>query len=279
MDDLDQDGHLLSFLATHLRGNAPEALTRRVVERANWLQCVLGDVTVVISDARPIDLPELRRAGFDVVLVSVPEHLRLARLKSRRIVSENPDLGKVELGREAPEVNFEVVNDQSLEQLASQASDLLENANKSPGVPPWFDDSTVIRDLGERLRNVATDAITKVYRPSRHQLGCAMLGDDGEISVGIHVEALVGRASSCAENGALAQTLARSAVPIAMISVRHPRPDEDRGIEPMPPCGICRELITGYAPNALVWLDSGPHRMSDLLPERYVGTKWRNERG
>ncbi|WP_420180147.1 hypothetical protein [Paenarthrobacter sp. TA1.8] len=272
--ELGQDGELLSFLGGHIRQRDPQALTRRVIERADWLQALSSERSVVISDARPVDLDELRDAGFTVVLVRAPEELRLARLQARDDLTENPDSAGVELKAQETIVDLYVDTAGSLADLEASAETLLRDLPAAPY--PAQAGAVALKELGRTLYREASAAITGVYRPSRHQLGCAMLGDDGELATGVHVEAEVGRASTCAENGALAQTIARGAKPVAMMTVRHPRPEETRDVEIMPPCGLCRELLCGYGPDAMVWLPSGQVRLRDLLLHRYIGTKWRN---
>lgn len=274
--ELAQDGELLSFLGGHIRRLDPDSLTRRVIERADWLQAVVGERAIVISDARPVDLPALRGAGFATVLVRAPEASRRVRLRDRADLTANPDYAGIEVSREEPAADILIDNDGSLSDLFVQAGGFLERLSLITPSVEASAEAARIEALGLVLRQEARDAIGRVYRPSRHQLGCAMLGDDGEIATGVHIEAEVGRASSCAENGALAQTIARGARPVALITVRHPRPEEVRGVDVMPPCGVCRELIGGYGAEAMVWLNTGPARLQDLLPHRYAGTKWSN---
>ncbi len=272
--ELRQDGELLSFLGGHLRQRDPRALTRRVITRADWLQAISSELSIVISDARPLDLESLRDAGFAVVLVRAPESLRVARLQERKDLSANPDRAGVEVTGSEPVADLYIDNAGSLADLAARAESLIDHIPATSG--PLRAATAVLGELRQALYEEASAAIGRVYRPSRHQLGCAMLGDDGELATGVHIEAEVGRASSCAENGALSQTIARGALPVAMVTVRHPRPGENRDLEIMPPCGLCREVLSGYGPDAMVWLTTGPVRLQELLPHRYVGTKWIN---
>lgn len=274
--ELAQDGELLSFLGGHIRHLDPDALTRRVIDRADWLQALSSERAIVISDARPVDLDALRRAGFAVVLVRAPEELRRARLYERRDLTANPDRAGAEISREEPSADVHVENTGSLSDLARKATGLQDQLSSIARPVEVASEAGRMDALGQVLYQEACDAIDRVYRPSRHQLACAMLGDDGELAAGVYIEAEIGRASSCAENGALAQTIARGARPVAMVTVRHPRPEESRGVDVMPPCGVCRELLCGYEADTMVWLDTGPVRLQDLLPHRYIGTKWSN---
>jgi cytidine deaminase len=44
--------------------------------------------------------------------------------------------------------------------------------------------------------------ISNRYVVARHQIAAAILDADGEIHVGLHIDAMVGRAAVCAEAGA-----------------------------------------------------------------------------
>ena len=52
--------------------------------------------------------------------------------------------------------------------------------------------------------------------------------------------------------------------------------------DPVPPCGVCRELIAEYGPRAAVLLMSNgklePTSISQLLPARYVASDFPNTR-
>ncbi|WNE95501.1 hypothetical protein PS467_09165 [Streptomyces luomodiensis] len=133
----------------------------------------------------------------------------------------------------------------------------------------------------QELYTETTDAITRHYRHKRHQIAAGIATASGRKTFGLHIEAMVGRASSCAETAALAQTLILDAEdPVELVvAVRHPAPDEEHmACRIVPPCGLCRELLSDYAPGALVILPNGAdfdlRTLTDLLPAKYVGTKW-----
>ena len=58
----------------------------------------------------------------------------------------------------------------------------------------------------------------------------------------------------CAEAVALGRAILEGDGSVTTaVAVRHPKPEEaDRDIAVVSPCGACRELITDYAPDALV---------------------------
>lgn len=129
------------------------------------------------------------------------------------------------------------------------------------------------------LVSAAFSAISERYVLARHQIAAAILDADGGIHLGLHVDAMVGRAAVCAEAGALsAARLATGAQLTAVAAVRYPKPAEAPIARIVPPCGLCRELLLDHAPGMrAVVADSGRSvltPMTGLLPHKYVGTKW-----
>lgn len=122
-------------------------------------------------------------------------------------------------------------------------------------------------------------AIRDRYVPDRHQIAAAILDADGRIHLGLHCDAMVGRAAVCAEAGALsAARLATDAPLLAVAAVRYPKPAEHGGVRIVPPCGLCRELLLDHAPVLQAVIADGAKAalapMAGLLPHKYVGTKW-----
>ncbi len=74
---------------------------------------------------------------------------------------------------------------------------------------------------------------------------------------------------------ALGQAMAAGETGIqAIVSVRHPRPREQhQDCKVVSPCGICREMLTDFAPGAVVILarEEGLARVpvEELLPAKY----------
>lgn len=131
------------------------------------------------------------------------------------------------------------------------------------------------RDLvGAAFRIVADH-----YVVERHQIGAALLDVTGAIHLGLHLDAMIGRAAICAEAVALGTArMAGNARLVAVAAVRFPKPAEDGAARIVPPCGLCRELLLDYAPEIQVILDicGGVQAvpLDSLLPHKYVGTKW-----
>ncbi|MFI1204849.1 hypothetical protein ACH4VR_36390 [Streptomyces sp. NPDC020883] len=121
--------------------------------------------------------------------------------------------------------------------------------------------------------------IKERYMLARHQIAAAILDANGNVHVGLHLDAMVGRAAVCAEASALSVArLATDAELVAVAAVRYPKPTELPVARVVPPCGLCRELLCDHAPQleAAVARDGGVEliAMPLLLPDKYVGTKW-----
>ncbi|MFI5642010.1 cytidine deaminase [Streptomyces goshikiensis] len=128
------------------------------------------------------------------------------------------------------------------------------------------------------LVTAAFQAIRGRYVQDRHQIAAAVLDADGRVHLGLHLDAMVGRAAVCAEAGAVsAARLATDAELIAVAAVRYPKPTEPALARIVPPCGLCRELLLDHAPRLDVVVPDTPARLvalTALLPHKYLGTKW-----
>ena len=98
----------------------------------------------------------------------------------------------------------------------------------------------------------------------------------GKIFLGVHVEANCGRITICGESVAIGVAATNGDTDIAQIVAVTESGDI------VPPCGMCRELISDYSKNAYVILDDGdgPRAVSviDLLPNKFDGSKYPNRR-
>ncbi len=128
------------------------------------------------------------------------------------------------------------------------------------------------------LIETARALITARYIENRHHIAAAVRGASGRIYTGLHLDTYVGRASVCAEAVALGQALSAGETAIAtIVSMRPPRPREQhRECKVVSPCGICREMLTDFAPGCAVILPAAEPDASlrtvpveDLLPEKY----------
>ncbi|MEQ3548994.1 cytidine deaminase [Pseudonocardia nematodicida] len=122
----------------------------------------------------------------------------------------------------------------------------------------------------------AQDLLARVRLPGRHDVAAALRTTDGTLYTGVHVEGSCRRSSICAEGVALGTARAAGhdlAEVQAVVSVQVKPVDRFRIIAP---CGVCRELISDYAPDARVWLTRPAddavvvYRALDLLPEKTV---------
>ncbi|MFI1734168.1 cytidine deaminase [Streptomyces acidicola] len=140
----------------------------------------------------------------------------------------------------------------------------------SVAVPPEMSDGDA------ELLSVAQALLDRVRQAERHEVATALRTADGRIHTGVHVEGSCRRSSVCAEGVALGT--ARGALPpgaplevTSVVSVQVKPAGQFRIIAP---CGVCRELISDYCPDATVWITTvdGDRpvaaRALDLLPEK-----------
>jgi cytidine deaminase len=104
-------------------------------------------------------------------------------------------------------------------------------------------------------------------------VGAALRLKSGELVTGVHLEANVGRMAICAEAVAIGRAITEfgSGEIETIVAVYHPG-DGDPFV--CAPCGMCRELIADYSPNAEVLLPAeggGTHRVAigNLLPSKF----------
>lgn len=132
-----------------------------------------------------------------------------------------------------------------------------------------------ITNADRELVEEAKKLIATRYKENRHHIAAAVRGASGRIYVGLHLDTYVGRASVCAEAVALGAALSGGEKSIeAIVSVRHPRPrEETKDIKIVSPCGICREMLSDFAPDARIIIQRNGDILSttsqNLLPEKY----------
>ena len=107
-----------------------------------------------------------------------------------------------------------------------------------------------------RLLEIAQELLGRVWVHGRHEVATALRAADGSIYTGVHLEGSCRRSSICAEGIALGAARAGldPASPLtvqAIVSVQIKPADQYRIIAP---CGVCRELISDYSPDASVWM-------------------------
>ncbi len=128
-------------------------------------------------------------------------------------------------------------------------------------------------DQDEQLVAAAIEAIRARFRPDWHVVGAALRLRSGKVFTGIHLEANVGRVAVCAEAVALGRAVTESGSSDidTIVAVYHTR---DGDVSVVAPCGMCREMISDYAPGAWVIMpgDDGAsvkQPILDLLPGKY----------
>lgn len=141
--------------------------------------------------------------------------------------------------------------------------------------------ATALDEDDQELLAVARTVIGDNYEHDRHEIGAAVRMGDGRVFAGVHVEANVGRIAVCAEAVALGAALSAGARDVrTVVAVAQPPPPNAAGAEPwvVAPCGMCRELISDFGPDAWVIVPSAGGstakvRVLDLLPVKYTGAR------
>ncbi|MDT0548724.1 MULTISPECIES: cytidine/deoxycytidylate deaminase family protein [Streptomyces] len=126
------------------------------------------------------------------------------------------------------------------------------------------------------LLTAAQALLARAWQPGRHEVATALRTADGRVHTGVHVEGSCRRSSICAEG--VAMGTARGALPpeapLAIVSVVSVQIKPAGRFRIIAPCGVCRELISDYCPDATVWVttvdgdEPVPLRALDLLPEK-----------
>lgn len=126
------------------------------------------------------------------------------------------------------------------------------------------------------LVGVATEKITMLYADNKHHVGAAIRTKTGEIISAVHIEAYIGRVTVCAEAIAIGSAISNGQKDFdTIVAVRHPYSDEvDRSIRVVSPCGMCRELISDYAPDCFVLIEMNGElvktTIEELIPLKYT---------
>jgi cytidine deaminase len=117
------------------------------------------------------------------------------------------------------------------------------------------------------LINIARELIAARFKESYHHIAAALRTTSGRIYSGVHLEAYVGRIAVCAEAIAIGAAATAGDTHIESIVA------VNKLGEIVSPCGMCRELISDYSPEAcVVVLRSGQPAnvpVMELLPDKY----------
>ena len=97
-----------------------------------------------------------------------------------------------------------------------------------------------------------------------HHVGAALRTKSGKIFSAVHLEAYVVRVAVCAEAIAIGIVAAEGDTEIETIVA------VDHRCQVVSPCGICRELISDYAPGCKVIItEEESLTINELLPRKY----------
>lgn len=130
--------------------------------------------------------------------------------------------------------------------------------------------------VDDEVVRAARQIIDERYVPDRHCIGSALRTKTGGLYVGVHVEANCGRIAVCGEAIAIGAAATGGDTEIAQIVAVTESGDV------VPPCGMCRELISDYAPDAHIILDIDDRLVCipvlELLPQKYERSLYPNRR-
>lgn len=129
----------------------------------------------------------------------------------------------------------------------------------------------------EQIIEAARKLAKERYVPGRHCMFSVLRTKSERIFSGAHVEAGNGRISLCAEAVAIGAAATAGDTEIKEIVAVTESGDV------VPPCGMCRELISDYSSDAIVVLEENGEvtgvPISDLLPRKYRTEDYPNRRG
>jgi len=121
----------------------------------------------------------------------------------------------------------------------------------------------------------AKRTIRRLYKLGKHHVSSSIRTRGGEVISAVHVEAYIGRVTVCAEAITIGKAISEGQDEFeTIVAVRHPYPDEaDESLRVVSPCGMCREMISDYAPDCFVLLEDEGRliktRIEELLPLKY----------
>ena len=123
----------------------------------------------------------------------------------------------------------------------------------------------------QQLIEDAKSIIALRSKPEFHEVGAALRTRTGKIFSAVNVKANVGRVSVCAEAVAIGMAAAVGDTDIERIVA------VDHNGRVISPCGMCREMISDYAPEAEVIVsgDDGFEilKIGELLPHKFCKIK------
>lgn len=125
-------------------------------------------------------------------------------------------------------------------------------------------------DTQQRLLSAAIDARKQAYAPySGFEVGAAVLTESGEVYTGCNIENASYSATICAERVAVTKAICAGHRSITALALVADYP------EPLSPCGICRQVLVEFGPEAEVIMANTKGKvrttnMNELLPHAFV---------
>lgn len=134
----------------------------------------------------------------------------------------------------------------------------------------------IAAEIAEELVAAAREAQGRAYAPySNFAVGAAVLCADGRIFGGANIENASLGATVCAERVAMFTAVAAGCTAIEALAIVGP------GAEPLPPCGLCRQVMVELAPRAVVIMAGERARrimtVAELMPEAFDAPELRRE--
>jgi len=109
----------------------------------------------------------------------------------------------------------------------------------------------------------AGKAAEMAYAPySNFRVGAALLCKDGSIVVGCNVENRSYGLTICAERNAIAAAIAKGKIKFEAVAISTPD-----SVEPVGPCGACRQVLSEFLPPAatVYFAGNGPKRVKTTM--------------
>jgi cytidine deaminase len=126
-------------------------------------------------------------------------------------------------------------------------------------------------DQMDELINLANQFILEKFDEQKHHVCCVIKLTNGQIIKGLHLGTYASRASICAEAVAVGNLI--TSLNIKEYNIEMIVTVNKLGIV-VNPCGICRELIYDYFPNAKIIINNNGNyeqkSIEELLPNKYI---------
>jgi cytidine deaminase len=126
-----QDGVLLNFLGKHMREIHPQVL---IDHFANTVRESKADL-ILCSDARPLDIPFIKKMGFTVIHIATDPSLALERRRKRGDLSLGNSHHETELGISADLYDIQIPNQGSLEDFEKAILRVFQESDDAKEVP------------------------------------------------------------------------------------------------------------------------------------------------